>query len=295
MTGPATLRLELTPPAPFRLPHFVGRDGVVRRRPGGVLERVLHPFGEPVVVRAAQPAPDRVVLGAWAPDGPAAARALERTRFFLGVDEDPRPFLREYGRDPLIGASVRRRPWLRAHRRADPFEALAFAICEQLIDYERAAAIERRLVARFGRRCARTGLRDAPVAAALADAAPAQLESFDLAPARAITLVRAAREVARGRVELEGDGERAERRLAAIPGIGTWTLDVLAISGLGRLDRVAAGDLGLLKAVGRWLGGGDPAARATESQVRELLAPYGGWRALAGAHLLAGALTGPAY
>jgi 3-methyladenine DNA glycosylase/8-oxoguanine DNA glycosylase len=284
--GAATARVELTPPSAFRLPRFIGRDGVTRRRPGGLLERVLHRGGEAVIVRVAQPSPDRVVIGAWAADRRAAAYAVERTRFALGVDEDHGAFRRAFARDPLIGASVRRRPWLRPPRRPDPFEVLAWAICEQLIDYDRAAAIERRIVVRLGRRCPRTGLRDLPTAGALAGTAPALLESLDLSASRALTLVRAAREIARGRIDLAGEPEQAERRLAAIPGIGPWTLDILAVSGFGRLDRVPAGDLHYLKVVGRLLSGGDPAARASEQQVRELLAPYGPWAALAATHLL---------
>ena len=56
-------------------------------------------------------------------------------------------------------------------------------------------------------------LRDAPTAQALAGTAPAMLESCDLAAGRAITLVRVAREVALGRVDLNSSDH--ERRLAA--------------------------------------------------------------------------------
>ena len=75
-------------------------------------------------------------------------------RFALGVDDDLRPFYDRFRDDPLIGRSVRARPHLRASRRPEPFEALAWAICEQLIEFERAAAIERRIVARWAARCA---------------------------------------------------------------------------------------------------------------------------------------------
>ena len=71
-------------------------------------------------------------------------------RFALGVDDDLRPFYDRFRSDPLIGRSVRARPHLRVIRRPDPFEALAWAICEQLIEAERAEAIERRIVARLG-------------------------------------------------------------------------------------------------------------------------------------------------
>jgi DNA-3-methyladenine glycosylase II len=284
------LRQELTPAGPFRLPTRNGLDGMMRRR-GSALERLLHDGELPVLVRVAQPAPDLVLLAAWAPTQAAARYGIERMRFALGVDEDLRPFLREFARDPLIGASLRRRPWLRVARRPEPFEALAWAICEQLIEYERAAAIQRRLLAALGRRWPRDegrggAPRDLPAVAVLAGTAPARLQSFDLAAGRALALVRAAREVARGRIDLRAaEHERAWRRLRAIPGIGAWTVEMLALRGQGRHDQLPAGDLGLLKLVGRLLSGGDPRAVAEERQVRELFAPYGAWAGLAAAHM----------
>jgi 3-methyladenine DNA glycosylase/8-oxoguanine DNA glycosylase len=283
-------RVEVRPAGPFRL-RGGGMDGLLRRR-GGVLERLLHDGDEPVLVRVAQPARDRVVLGARARAHAAAAYGIERMRFALGVDEDLRAFHRRFARDPLIGRSLRRRPWLRVSRRPDPFEALAWAVCEQLIEYERAAAIERRLLASLGRRWvgwdgSDSRLRDLPTPAALAGTAPALLESFDLAASRAIALVRVAREVARGRVDLHsGEHERGWRRLRAIPGIGSWTVEMLALHGQGRHDQVPAGDVGLLKLVGRLLSGGDPHARAREHEVREFFAPYEEWAGLAAAHLI---------
>jgi 3-methyladenine DNA glycosylase/8-oxoguanine DNA glycosylase len=256
-----------------------------------VLERLLHHGEQPVVVRVAQTAHDQVLFGARAEDRAAAAHGIARMRFALGVDEDLSAFRSRFLRDPLIGASLRRRPWLRISRRPEPFEALAWAICEQLIEFERAAAIQRRVVAVLGRRWITAdgvdcGLRDLPAPEALAGTAPARLESFDLAGARALALVRAAREVARGAVDLHGpDHERSWRRLRKIPEIGSWTVEMLALHGQGRHDQVPALDVGLLKLVGRALSGGDPHARANEAQVREFFAPYGEWAGLAAAHM----------
>jgi 3-methyladenine DNA glycosylase/8-oxoguanine DNA glycosylase len=285
------LRVQVRPAGPFQLPRLTGADGMLRRR-GGVFERLLHHVDTPVVVRVAMTAAGEVLFGAYAATGEAAAYGIERMRFALGVDQDLRPFLRRFAEDPVIGPSLRRRPWLRAGRRPQPLEALVFAISEQLIEYERAAAIQRRLVAALGRRWVGRdgiggGLADLPTAAVLAGTAPARLQSFDLGAARALTLTRAAREVARGRVDLYGcDHERAWRRLRAIPGIGPWTVEVLALHGQGRDDQVPAGDLGLLRLVGKLLSGGDPHALAQEHEVRELFAPYGEWAGLAACHLL---------
>jgi 3-methyladenine DNA glycosylase/8-oxoguanine DNA glycosylase len=285
------LRVEVRPASAFRLPRDGGMDGVLRDS-GGVLERLLHRGEEPVHVRVAQSAPDAILFGARSHSVEAARYGIERMRFALGVDEDLSSFQQEFAGDPLIGRSIRARPWLRARRRPEPFEALAWAVCEQLIEYERAAAIQRRIVASMGARwigwegCVRA-LRDVPSPDTLAGAAPARLESFDLAGSRARLLVRVAREVANRRLDLSHpDHERGWRRLRAIPGIGPWTVEMLALHGQGRYDQLPAGDLGLIKYVGRWLSGGDPRARASEDEVRCFFAPYGPWCGLAAVHVL---------
>jgi 3-methyladenine DNA glycosylase/8-oxoguanine DNA glycosylase len=281
----AEIRREVRPVWPCRLPR-AGFDGVMRRRRDGGLERLLHVEGAAAVVRVGQPARDRVILVAGADSPDVAEEALARMRFALGVDDDLRPFYERFRSDPIIGRSVRARPHLRVIRRPEPFEALAWAICEQLIEFERAAAIQRRIVFRLGRRCARTGLRDLPAAATLAGTAPALLQSLDLSAGRAIALRRAAREVAAGRADLSGpDHERGWRRLRSIPGIGSWTIEMLALYGQGRYDQLPAGDLGYLRAVGR-IATGNPRARVTEEEVRAFFARYEGWAGLAGAHLL---------
>jgi 3-methyladenine DNA glycosylase/8-oxoguanine DNA glycosylase len=280
------LRVEVVPRWSFRLPAHGGRDGVLRCR-GGVLERLLHLDGQPAIVRVAQVGERRVLFGAWAADRDGAAAAIARMRFALGVDDDLRPFYERHRDDPLIGPALRRRPWLRIARRPVAFEALAWAICEQLIETRRANRIEARIVRALGPSDAASGLRDVPSPAALAACAPARLESFDLAARRALALVRVAREVAAGRIDLDGpDHERAWQRLLAIPTIGRWTVELLAAQGQGRYDVVPAGDLNYLKLVGRWQSGGDPWARAEEADVRALFERFGAWRGLAAAHAL---------
>jgi 3-methyladenine DNA glycosylase/8-oxoguanine DNA glycosylase len=286
------VRREVRPRWTFRLSRRVGMDRVARMR-GGVLHRLLHCGAEPVVVRVVQLSADRVLFGAQADRRDVAEWGIERMRAALAIDRDLQPFYERFRCDPFIGAAVRANPGLRPAGRPDPFEALVWAVCEQLIEYERAAAIQRRLVARLGRRCAVTGLANSPSAAVLAAQAPALLESFDLTETRAIALVKVAREVAAGRVDLtDPEHERGWRRLRTIRGVGSWTLETLALTGQGRLDQLPAGDLAYLKLVGRLQSGGrgpGPRARATEEEVRELFAPYAPWAGLAGLHALHGA------
>ena len=289
MDGPVTLRAEVRPPWPYKL-RMASPDGLFRRRGPGV-QRLLHVGDVAVHVGAVQPSRDRVVLAARAADPAAAREGLSRWRFALGVDEDHRAFHERFRRDRYIGRAVTELPHLRVFRRPDPWEALAWAVTEQLIEFDRAVIIQRRLIGALGRRCPETGLRDAPSAAVLAAEAPARLASFDLPQHRASTLRRAAIEVARGRVDLHRDHEAGWRRLRAIPGIGPWTIEMLALGGQGRYDQVPAADLGYLKLVGR-ITTGRPKARCDEAESRGFFERYGEWKGLAGEYLRASASFG---
>jgi DNA-3-methyladenine glycosylase II len=286
--APVDLRVEVTPAWPFRIGRGSG-DGILRRR-GATLMRLLHVGDEPVLVAVAQTAPQRVLFAARSESRPAAEAAIARMRWATGVDEDLRPFHERFACDPVIGKAVRSRPWVRIHRRPAPWEALAWAITEQLIELERALEIQKRLVYRFGRRCPRSGLRDMPEPARIAALAPAELQAFDLAARRAVALRHVAREVAAGRVDLS-DRARAWQRLAVIPNVGRWTLEMLSLYGHGAYDLVPAGDLGFIKLIGR-LSTGNPKARADEAEVRGFFERYGEWKGLAGAYLFVAAGAG---
>jgi DNA-3-methyladenine glycosylase II len=303
---PAGLDVSVRPPSPY----WLGRGSSDRtlRVARGVATRLLHVEGSPVLVRAWQPAADRVLLRAepvepaalrrapaLAEDEPPPAgraqltRAVERMRFALGVDEDLREFHRAFRRDPLVGPLLRRLPRFRPLRRPWPWEALNSAVVKQLIESDRAARIERRIVGRWGARVGegRAALRDVPSAATMAGRAPAELASMDLAPSRAEALRRVAREVAAGRCRLEEPA--ADRRLLAIPQIGPWTVQCLGLYGRGDMDSLPAGDLSYIKLVGRLAGLG---RRATIEEVEEFYSPYEPFRGLVGSLTLA-SLYGP--
>jgi 3-methyladenine DNA glycosylase/8-oxoguanine DNA glycosylase len=261
----------------YRLPT-AGRDGVLRSD-GGALVRVVYAEGEAAVVRA-WIAGGAVRFRAEAPSRAAALAAVERMRFALGTDHDLGEFHSRFKRDPLIGPVIRRSPWLRPRRRPEPFEALAWAVCEQLIEGRRAAAIERQIVRRLGSRCG--PLRCPPLPERVARCAPAELDACGLAPKRSIALIRAAREVASGRADLARH-EASWLRLKAIPNIGNWTIEMLAFEGQGRDDMLPALDLAYVKLVGVLAGLG---RRATEDEVRDFFAPYDEHAALAGIYAL---------
>ena len=141
----------MRPRWPYRLPRGRGRDGVIQSR-DGIVARLLHVEGSPIVVNAWQHRGGQVVLRATpAGDGATeeqSALAIERMRFALGLDDDFRELYDTFRDDPLLGPAIRRRPWIRPRRRPWPWEALAWAVTEQLIEAGRAAEIQRRIVLR---------------------------------------------------------------------------------------------------------------------------------------------------
>ena len=284
----AVVEQDVTPRGPYRMPP-AGRDRVLRRGPRRQLVRLIHLGDEPAIV-AAWPAGGAVRLTARGTTHEAAAHAVSRMRFALGLDHDLSEFHDEFRRDRLIGHVIRRMPWVRPLRRPEPFEALAWAVTEQLIDSDRAVTIQRTLVTSYGRRSACGRYRDAPEPGILAGRSPAELERCGLSHRRALAMIRAAREVVSGRADLS-EHEPAWRRLCRIPEIGSWTLERLAYHGQGRDDQIPAGDLAYVKLVGRLAGF---RRRATEHEVREFYAPYAPFQALAGTYMLAGRFGLPA-
>ncbi len=295
--------MQVRPRFTVRMPRSGGGDGVMRYR-DGVLERLLHVGPCPVRVRAwqtryevvlrADPVDPRLAIHHGDGIEPCEAGdeelelAIERMRFALHLDDDLTEFFRAFKRDPLIGATIHRRPWTRSRRCLWPWEALAWAITEQLIELRRAKAIQRRIVRRWGPRVApgrrsERPLLDVPSAELVAGRAPAELVGMDLTEARALALIRCAREVAAGRADLSDP--RDDRRLLAVREIGPWTMQCLGYKGRGEPDSLPAGDLAYVKLVGHLAGLG---RRATVEEVEEFFAPYAPFRGLAGTFALAG-------
>jgi 3-methyladenine DNA glycosylase/8-oxoguanine DNA glycosylase len=277
----SAVEVSVRPPWPFRLPRRGSKDGVMRSR-DGIVRRLLRVDEVAVVVHAWQRRSGEVSFHAAPAEPDTVGRerlelAVEGMRFALGVDDDLRPFYDRFRSDPLLGPAIRRRPWLRPRKRPVPWEALAWAVTEQLIEAGRAAEIQRRMVWRWGARLEAKRLRDVPSPAAFAARAPAELAACDLAPSRAISLIRCAREVASGRVDPADPAD--DRRLRAIPGIGPWTLQCLGLGGRGEPDSLPAGDLAYVKLVGRLGGLG---RRATIPEIEEFYAPYEPYRGWAG-------------
>ena len=253
--------------------------------------RAWQPGRQRVMLRADALEPSEVIcpplIGAPEADEPASTEqlelAVERMRFAIGVDDDYSDFRARFRGDRLLEPLIRRYSTLRPRRRPWHWEALAWAVTKQLIDSPRAAAIQRRIVRRWGPRIGtgRGALGDVPGAAVIAGRAPAELQATDLSAGRSVAL----RAVARMAGSLSLEDPACDRRLQEAAGIGPWTVQCLGLYGRGDLDALPAGDLGYLKLVGHLAGEG---RRATVEEVERFYAPYAPYRGLAGEFTLRG-------
>jgi 3-methyladenine DNA glycosylase/8-oxoguanine DNA glycosylase len=222
------------------------------------------------------------------PDGTVllrgSERAIERLRWVLALDDDHTEFLRRFKHDRLLRGPITHLQGMRVLRVDSVAQALLRALCGQLIESRRARAIERRIVREFSPPVG--DLHAAPTTEVLARVAPAQYRAHGLHARRGATLVRICRALELER--LHGlPIESVEQRLVRERGLGPWSLGVVALEGLGRVDRGLVGDLGLVKLAialeGRWVEGHETAA---------LLEPYEEWAGLASVYLMAGFARG---
>src|SRR5262245_5185105 len=205
-------------------------------------------------------------------------QAFERARFMLALDDDHGEFCRRFGRDPLLGPSIRGLHGLRPLRLATVTHALLRAFCGQLVDSRTARSTERAILRLAG--------TPAPHAADLARFSPAQLRARGLAAPRASALVRLCRTIDPERLRAHPTRIVVER-LGRERRFGPWSCGVVALEGLGRYDHGLVGDLGLIKLTsalrGRWV---------EASETAELLSPYEEWQGLASIYLIAGFESG---
>jgi AraC family transcriptional regulator of adaptative response / DNA-3-methyladenine glycosylase II len=126
----------------------------------------------------------------------------------------------------------------------------------------------------------------APEALAEADAA-----SLPMPRGRARALIEVARLSASGELVLDAGTDPAEAReqLLAIPGIGPWTADYVAMRALGDPDVFLAGDVALKRALA--LLGGDP--RPERWRPWRSYAVMHLWRSLDGEHAVRASIRSP--
>jgi DNA-3-methyladenine glycosylase II len=219
------------------------------------------------------------------------AAAEAEIRRCLSLDLDLQPFYRWAQADPVLAELARRCVGMRPPRTPNLFEALITSITAQQVNLTFATTIRSRLIKRFGTSLKLDGktFYAFPTPEHLADASLQELRDMQFSWRKGEYIVNLAREVADGSLELDAfpqlSNEAVIERITQVKGLGRWTADWLLARGLGRSDVVAAGDLGVRKAVGKFYFGGQTPSSA---EVRALTARWGMFQNLAVHYLLAG-------
>ena len=169
--------------------------------------------------------------------------------FDLGAD--PAVIGEHLGADPLLRRPIARHPGIRVPGAWDGFELAVRAILGQQISVRAATTLAGRIASMFGAQVADAGGigRLFPTPARLAGAA---IERAGVMPARAEAIRALARAVAGGNITLGPciDGRATIAALGALPGIGDWTAEYIAMRALGEPDAFPRGDLVLRRIAG---------------------------------------------
>ncbi|MGH3445379.1 MAG: AlkA N-terminal domain-containing protein [Nocardioidaceae bacterium] len=207
--------------------------------------------------------------------------AVERCRRVLDADCDPIAVDDALGSDVRLARLVRARPGLRVPGHVDGHEIAVRAVIGQQISVAGARSVAGRLTEEYGERLPPSttypGLTHLfPTTAVLAGTDPERL-AMPRARGRALNALCAA--LASAEIALDRGADRADvrRALLALPGVGPWTADYIALRALGDPDVFLATDLGARHAMAAV--GLDPAdAPATAEAWRP-------WRSYALMHL----------
>lgn len=280
------LRLAYRPPMDaaallgFIGPRCVAGVEEVRDR---VYRRVAEAAGRPVVVSLAVDEPaHRVVLTAPAAAVPAMADLVGSARRMFDLDADALAVAAHLGDDAVVGPWVTARPGLRVPGVWSPFESAVRAVLGQQVSVAAATTLAARLAARAGTPLAEPDeglLRAFPGPRAVAEA---DLDGLGLTGARIRTLRTLAERVADGRLDLDParPPDEVGAELRAIPGVGPWTAQYVAMRGLRDPDAFPAGDLGVRRALAA--PDGTLPSQAAVTARAEAWRP---WRAYATVHL----------
>jgi AraC family transcriptional regulator of adaptative response / DNA-3-methyladenine glycosylase II len=283
--GAIVLRLPVR--APFAAGDavaFLARRAVpgVEEVSGGVYRRTLRlPHGSGIV--ELEPA-DAYVRARFALDDLRdLAAAVARSRALLDLDSDPHAIVAALGRDALIGPLVRGAPGRRMIGHVDGHELAVRAVLGQQVSLAGARTLTARIVRRCGERLPRAagGLTHVfPAPTAILGLAASDL-TMPASRARALQALSGA--MASGDLILDPGAERHQVRtqLLALPGIGPWTAEYIAMRALRDPDAFLPGDLGVRHALAAL---GAPATPREAARQAERWRPY---RAYALMHLWA--------
>jgi AraC family transcriptional regulator of adaptative response / DNA-3-methyladenine glycosylase II len=303
---------------PFRLPmcpdnlfgHLVATaiPGVEEWRDGAFRRTLRLPNGPGIV--SLRPGPEYIACQLALTDLRDLAMAISRCRRLLDLDADPVAVGDQLSLDDALAPLVEKAPGRRVPRSVDAAEMAVRAIIGQQVSTAAARTHGARLAERYGEHVEDPsgGLtRLFPDMPALAvpfgagTAVPSQAgtavpsQAGTAVPSQAGTAVLAmpasrresvlalARAVAGGTLDLGAgaDWELARNGLAALPGVGRWTIEMVAMRGLGDPDAFTPTDLGVRQAAAAT---GLPASPAALIRRAERWRP---WRAYAVQYLWA--------
>ncbi|MDY4299763.1 DNA-3-methyladenine glycosylase [Pseudomonas salmasensis] len=206
---------------------------------------------------------------------PAAMPEIERRlRRMFDLDAVPEVINAQLAQDPLMAQLVAARPGLRLPGTWDGLELAIRAVLGQQITVVAAIRLAGKLVAQYGQalptpHAGITHLFPTPEVLAAAD-----LATLGMPKARGRTLSGVAQallddpQLFQPKASLK-DGVA---RLVALPGIGEWTAQYIAMRQLREADAFATGDIGLINALAALEGG--------PVSARQLLARAEAWRPL---------------
>ncbi|MBE0619420.1 MAG: DNA-3-methyladenine glycosylase 2 [Burkholderiales bacterium] len=187
-----------------------------------------------------------------------------------------------------LGPMAKRHPGLRVPGAFDGFEVAVRAILGQQVSVSAARTVAGRFAAAFGDAIETpfAALSSVfPAAETIADLPYGRIARLGMPGARARSVVALARAVADGGLVLmpNADIEATLERLRALPGVGEWTAQYIAMRSLAWPDAFPHTDLGVMKALG-------------ETDARRVLAAgeaWRPWRAYAVMHLWQTLSTNP--
>src|SRR4051812_45213351 len=176
---------------------------------------------------------------------------VERIRSIFDLNADWATIAAGLKTDPVLSSRIRRSPGLRIPGCWDGFELTVRAILGQQITVKGATTLAGRMAKSFGQPVSlgENLSHLFPTPKALADA---KLTSIGLTEKRAATIRALARAVCDGQISFDRIVDTATflDQLRAIPGIGPWTVQYVAMRALGEPDAFPTGDIGLMHALG---------------------------------------------
>ncbi|MDX2236964.1 MAG: Ada metal-binding domain-containing protein [Hyphomonadaceae bacterium] len=238
------------PLAHFMMRRIAGME--VSPRPG-LWVRTLRsgPHAGWIALDLAGPAPILTVSDAL---HPAFRRVLAAVRGALDLDAAVAVIDAQLSNAPFLAAEIAREPGVRLPGGIDPFEIAVRAVLGQQITVSAATTLAARLVALCDE-TVETPFEGVallfPKPETIAGLGIDALAALGQPRKRAETLHALACAAADGRLVLERGAIAAGRAgLAAIPGIGPWTIEYVALRGLGDPDAFPASDSALRAAFG---------------------------------------------